>query len=44
MVAKGVTSVDETNLCVLWKGEVGLEQILTLCALGWVLDTAKMAS
>jgi hypothetical protein len=43
MLAKRSASVGEPNLCVLWKGEARLEQILTLGVLGWVLERVKMA-
>jgi hypothetical protein len=42
-LAKRSARVCETNLCVLWKGEARLEQILTLGVLGWVPERVKMA-
>lgn len=43
LLAKRSASIGEPNLCVLWKGEARLEQILTLGVLGWVLERVKLA-
>jgi hypothetical protein len=42
-LAERSASAGEPNLCVLWKGEARVEQILTLGILGWVLERAKLA-